>query len=382
MEIISQQLRVLAALDCLLHSPVGGVSRYVNSILQGLCGEAQFAVKSFTTKSASKFDVAPPNFPGHHVMDVAPLLWRLGLTLAPRMASKHYALPEHDVLWVPVPTTPAPVARNAARILTVHDLAPLARPDLFPLHLSSRWRIYLRSQLALADQIIVPSRFTAAELEQHCGVDRQRISVIPHGTCIDGRASTLPPRSKSDFSVLYLGPLSRKKGSATLLEAFERFLDHRHDARLIIVGNLIDDPGSRIAELLSHSRLKHQVSLRARVTEAELVELYRSCSVVICPSIYEGFGLPILEAMAYGLPVIASRIPPFQEAGGDAARYFDPECPEDLAAQIVWTHDNAEAVVQQVEAGRKHVSSFTWEQSVRSHIEVFRETSMRKRRRG
>lgn len=363
--------KLLVNLDYLRTEKVGGVCRYLQEILPRLQEGDSFDLSTFT--------VGVPPHPMHglpkeienHVLPISWRRWRLWFTFAPRLASRRFRVPEHDLLWLPVPTSPGPRARNARIVLTVLDIGPIARPQYYSLAVRVRWRRYLMSQLKLADFFITPSEFTKNEMIRYLGTPKDAISVIPLGSSISsnlvGESEQHSTKDPDHFVLLYIGQVSKKKGLDTLIKAFDLFQRSSNNVRLVIVGNVLGLDRSTI-EILESLKRKGQIIQTSRISSDELVANYRKADVVVCPSRYEGFGLPVLEAMSLGIPVICSRIPPFVEIAGNRVFYFETESPEDLAEQMEHVYDCSEnRLRRKIDIARAHAATFSWEESARRH---------------
>lgn len=373
--------KLLVSLDYMKTETVGGICRYLQEVLPRLQEGNSFDLSTFTVGDPPHPMHGLPKEIENHVLPVSWRRWRLWFTLAPRLASLRFRLPEHDLLWLPVPTTPGPRARNASIILTVHDIGPVARPQYYSLAVRVLWRRYLTSQLKLADFFITPSEFTKHEMVRYLGTPANAIAVIPHGSPISSNlldeSEGPPPKGSDDFTLLYVGPLTKKKGSDILIKAFDLLRQSSlspDNTRLVIVGGVAGLDRS-VVEMLESLKGRGRIVQTSRISFDELVANYREADVVVCPSRYEGFGLPVLEAMSLGIPVICSRIPPFEEVSSDGVFYFQPESAEDLAQQMKNVCRSRNELGGRIRRGREHAATFTWEQSVRRHEDVFQRIS-------
>jgi glycosyltransferase involved in cell wall biosynthesis len=149
--------------------------------------------------------------------------------------------------------------------------------------------------------------------------------------------------------------------------------------RLVIAGGKgwLSDP---LFEEVGRSPFKDRIVFTGYVTDEDLRALYSSCALFVYPSLYEGFGLPVLEAMQCAAPVLASRIPAHAEVAADAALLFDPDHPDDLARAIKELLPNEDARRRLSDAGLKRAAQFSWERAARETLEVYAEASSRFRR--
>jgi glycosyltransferase involved in cell wall biosynthesis len=196
-----------------------------------------------------------------------------------------------------------------------------------------------------AARVIAVSEFTARELEELLGIPRERVRVVPNG--VEPVFTRTGPAADGDY-VLAVGTLEPRKNLQRTIEAAKRI-----GVELRVVG----EPG--------WGRVDPGVAWQGRVDDAELARLYRGASCLVYPSYYEGFGIPVAEALACGTPVVTSRGSAMEEVAGNAAVLVDPLDVESIAAGIV-------------EAGSRRVDGFeppTWDDAARSTVEVYREVA-------
>ncbi len=268
-----------------------------------------------------------------------------------------------DALWYPVAlgrrartldvlhctTFRGPTRAGVPTVLTVHDLAILRAPEAFP-----RWhRLYgragLRRVLRAADAIVSVSEFSRAETSELAGVPPERIRVIPHG--VDSVFTPDGPRADGDY-VLAVGTLEPRKNLARAVEAAREA-----GVALRVVG----------ARGWGGVEVDGWVG---EIPDAELAALYRGARCVLYPSLYEGFGLPVLEAMACGTPVVTSVATAMEEVAGGAAILVDPL---DVAAIAQGIHEAAERRDELVTVGLARAGELTWERAADSVVELWSE---------
>lgn len=353
------------------------MSRYASEIVRRICTSPLLRFSSFTTRGALHPDHNLPFSLENNHLRVSRLTWRGLFTISPSFASRFFELPDHDVLWLPVPTTPGPKGKKASVVLTVHDIGPVAAPHLFPALARIRWKRYLECQLRLADRVIVPSHFTKEEMIAHLRVSAEMVTVIQHGfSHVDSVCSfaECPRRSGSEDTpnILYVGQLSPKKNTDTMVDAFSRIQSRGDSFTFTLVGEPYNLAKKTLGQL---DKLKDtgKTHMLRRVSSGELSRLYRSADIVVCPSRYEGFGLPVLEAMAFGKPVICSSIPVFKEVAGDGAFYFEPESPDSLVNRIDMVLDSPELRESKRVAASNRLKLFSWDHAASAHIQVFQE---------
>ncbi len=190
---------------------------------------------------------------------------------------------------------------------------------------------------------------------ERLGVDSARIRVIPYG--VDHERFRPSARTRQEF-ILYPANRWPHKNHARLFEAFALLRLERPELRLVLTGSGHDSgapPG---------------VEVRGHVSDDELTELYATASALVFPSLYEGFGLPPLEAMASGCPVVAAHAGSLPEVCGDAARYFDPTSPAEIAQAVL---DVLASPDEWSARGVRRAAEFTWDRAARAHEAVYRE---------
>jgi len=318
----------------------GGWGRYARFLLGALRDQAGTDVELVT------YDSGPSGVPE--------LLFEQGML--PRLARRD-AL---DVLHAPNCFLPA--RRPCAGVVTVHDLAFEAYPGDFGRLTGWKYRRYTRAGVASAERVIVPSESTKSDLVARYETDPSKIRVIPE-------ASALPmaPAGGSrptDPFVLCVSAIRAKKNIARLVEAFAEARNRGLKQRLVIAGP--GDPGGLESD---------GVEFHGPAGEQELDRLYRAADFLVYPSLYEGFGLVTLEAMERGCPVALARATSLPEVGGEAAEYFDPLDPGEMADLLLRLGGDAALRSRLTEAGLQRAAGFTWERAARETLDVYREAA-------
>ena len=260
-----------------------------------------------------------------------------------------------DVVHFPL-TVPVPPVRDRPVALTLHDLQHHDLPDLFPRGERAFRRIAYDRAARRADAVVVISSFVKARAVERLGLDPARVHVVPLG--VD--RETFHPGGGGAPEQFLLYPARRwpHKNHARLFEAIALLRSERPDLRLVLTGG--GDPGAPVPD---------GVEVKGVVTADELAGLYRRAACLVFPSLYEGFGLPPLEAMASGCPVAAADLPAVREVCGDAAVLFDPGRAEAIAAGTAEALGRADELRA---AGLERAAAFTWEACARGHEAVYR----------
>jgi glycosyltransferase involved in cell wall biosynthesis len=342
---------------------VGGTQTHARELVRALADHGTLDYRVYVSDIAPEAGgdlrtVVVPEFPASRSR-----LGRVaGLTLATiadgrlrRALDRDHAAAFHFPLTVMLPRVGAPATT------TVHDLQHEAYPQFFSRpQLSYRRHVYGRS-IRASRLVIAVSGHVRDDLVERLGYPRERVRVIHHGVdherfrpenrVADGDPSA---RERGPF-LLYPANWWPHKNHELLLEAFALVRRERPELRLVLTGS--NHP----------AELPEGVASLGRVSDECLVELYRTAAALVFPSLYEGFGLPPLEAMACGCPVAVSQVAALPEVCGDAAVYFDPTSAEVIAQGIVEVLDHPPA------GGPEWAARFTWKEFAHRHDAVYRE---------
>jgi glycosyltransferase involved in cell wall biosynthesis len=262
-------------------------------------------------------------------------------------------------------------------VVTVHDLSFTRRPELFTLRDRMLLGRLVPGSVRRARRVIAVSEFTRGDLLDRYGLDPDRVVAIPNGVAArfrpDLRAAA-EARAKLGLErpfVLFVGALQPRKNAITLVEAFDRLREHP-DVELVIAGGDrggLGDVRTRVRAL----GLGERVRFVGHVSEGALPGLYAAAEMLAFPSLYEGFGLPALEAMACGTPVCASSTTGLGEAVGDAGLTFEPTSSEEVAECIVRLLVDRPLRERLRTAGLARAARFTWRRSADATAAVYRE---------
>jgi glycosyltransferase involved in cell wall biosynthesis len=272
------------------------------------------------------------------------------------------ALPTHarldrvDVLHCP--THRAPVSSPVPLVVTFHDLAVIRHPETFNAWTRTYSRLALPRVAKAARRLIVVSEFTRRELLEQLDVPEEKVRVIPNGV---GKPFQPQGEAAGGEYVLAVSTLEPRKNLPRLLDAFRRA--RLNGLRLLVAGA----PGWGGVSVGGNG-----VHWLGEVGDEELARLYRGARCVAYVSLYEGFGLPVLEAMACGAPVVVGRNDAAEEIAEDAAVLVDPLDPDAIAAGL------AEAIERRDELrarGLERAAAFSWEDAARATVAVYREAA-------
>jgi glycosyltransferase involved in cell wall biosynthesis len=263
---------------------------------------------------------------------------------------------------------PYSLRRKDRAVVTVHDLGWQVHPELYNRRLRIMYGALFPWAVRRADRFIAVSRYTADDLVRRAGVPASKIDVVYHGLDPVFATSTRGGSKSTEPYVLAVGGVSPRKNTRRLIEAFVRWRargGHRATFRLLITGTSLDP------EFMQNgATLPEGVSLLGYVQKAELPGLYAGAAVFLYPGIYEGFGLPIIEAMACGAPVVTAETGAAPEVAGGAAILVDPFHVESIQAGLERAILPEEAARLR-ELGWQQARKFEWNAAAAATLDAY-----------
>ena len=304
--------------------------------------------------------------------------WRLPLDL-------YFHKPRPDVFFSM--THYAPRFSPVPTVVSVMDVSYVRFPEMFnqsDLYQLRNWTTY---SVKKAKKVLTISDSSRDDIIKEYKTRREKVVTIYPGI---KNLTSLEPRvfgmnqlqSKyhiSDHFILFVGTLQPRKNIVRLIDAFSRIKNQqaeRKDLQLVVIGR----KGWQYEEILEAPEkfgVKDSVKFLENIQDDELNVFYQHALCYVLPSLYEGFGLPVVEAMQRGCPVITSNISSLPEAGGDAALYVDPENVDDIAEKITKLIDDKKLRSELIEKGKKQVMKFSWEKAARETLAVLQEVAKR-----
>lgn len=270
-------------------------------------------------------------------------------------------IPPCDLFWTPHFNAPLLPIQAKKRIVTIHDLYHLEHLDPFKRIYA---KILMKGAVQKADLILTISEFTKGKILRFFPGVEEKITVVPLGCNHLRREQPIEGLPENFF--LFVGNLKPHKNLSLVLDALSAF----PEKHLVIAGQLEGFiHGENLSELKKrYSHMKDRVHFLGKVTDEGLTYLYMNAEALIFSSFYEGLGLPPLEAMNLGCPVLASNAASIPEACGEAALYFDPTKKEELIQAIQGLEKERKNLVIE---GKKRAALYTWERSIEAHKEAF-----------
>jgi len=349
------------AIDCRWILPkLSGVGKHTETLLEGLAQVDRVNRYLFLKAPLVNFDI----FSRSNQWKLPRLLKRLDVNL--------YHSPNFMIsLMIP---------KTIKVVITVHDLIPWKFPDYTPRARKTKFnwlfKLIIKRAVRRADRIIAVSHNTARDIQECLGVPAKKIKVVYNSVGpeffvpLNITKNSNPGKKMADY-ILFVGRADPYKNLAGLVRAYGKLVKkHNITHKLMIVGE--EDPRyPEVPELVKKLGLEDKVIFYGYVEQERLVNLYRRASVLVMPSLYEGFGLPVLEAMICGVPVIASNTPALAEIAGGNALLVDPRDTGKLTDAIYKVISDADFAGQLAEKGRVYANQFTIEKMAKKTVTVY-----------
>lgn len=359
------------------HARIDGTRVYILNLLKYF-GKLDLS-SEFLICHKKKFnpELTPPEFPNYSIRKMgAPLFWtqtRFALELRKE---------KPDVLWMPMHNAPICKRKDLKTVVTIHDLAFKYFPECFPK--IDFWKINFLTGIAIrnASHIIAVSQSSKNDiLKFYPFFPAGNIRVIHHGfdTEIFSAERDLAKESeikkrlgiKGDY-ILYFGAIQPRKNLGVLIEAFEIYKRQTGShVRLVLAGS----KAWLWQNILKKSRLspfRDDIIMSGKLKFGDVGHLYRGAGVFVFPSLYEGFGIPILEAFAAKVPVIAAKNSSLPEVGGNAALYFESGNKQELADKVSSVLSDENQRDAMIRKGLERIKNFSWEKCARETLEFLK----------
>lgn len=354
--------RILMDLRVLNQGDATGVGRYAANLAAQLL---PLTSEDYRFTGASPVGLLAPHSARHIDVDLP----EADGDEATRMLALLAHLERADVVFSPY--YPVPERRSCRAVLTIHDLIPLRHPEWFANDRTTHFfdRV-LRKSARAADHIVADSACTKADVVELYGIPEERISVAPLAA---SRSFGADPNSAPDREVLSgLGldapyvlsaaTLEPRKNLLRILEAYSLVRNDGIDVRLVVAGKQ-GWGTTAVLEAVSRNPYASDIRIVGYVPDSTLGALYRQAELFLYPSLYEGFGLPVLEAMTARAPVVVSATGALREVAGDAAEYCTPTSVESIAAACERVLTDAERRQALIRQGRERASRFSWDET-------------------
>jgi glycosyltransferase involved in cell wall biosynthesis len=277
-----------------------------------------------------------------------------------------------------------PLRTSVPFVVTIHDVSYLELPEYFTPFRAAQLRLTVKRTVDRAAKILTPSEFSKSAIVRHYGIEDERVVVVPNA--VSGRFRSLDRDLarkavekrlgvKGPF-VLTIGDLQPRKNHLGLLRAFETVMrdNPKLKHRLVFVGKETWY-SKKLHRAVAASAVADRVHFAGFVDDADLVNFYGACELFVYPSFYEGFGLPILEAMACGRAVACSNTTAMPEVADSAGLLFDPSDTEEMARAMSDILLNPELRTRLERLGQQHAASFSWQKAAAKTLNVYYEVA-------
>lgn len=284
-----------------------------------------------------------------------------------------------DILQVQY-ITPFFISRKIKIVTIVHDVSFKVFPELIGKTDLFFLNILMPLSLKRADKIIGVSQFTASEIMKYYAIAENKIDWI-YNAVADNFTKSISEeqleavRKKYNLPqnfILYIGTLQPRKNLPALIEAYVKIsIATRKDLKLVLAGGKGHNFDARIDEYIKNYSLQDHVFLPGFIDEADKPALFKLARIFCFPSLYEGFGIPIIEAMTLGIPVLVSNIPSHKEVIGNAALAFDVDNADDFAQKLTQLIANELLRAELIQKGREQIAKFSWLQTAEKMLWIY-----------
>lgn len=365
-------LRIAVNALYLLPGGVGGTEIYLRQLLTALARVDDHNEYLIFTNRETGEDLAPVSPRFRHVpqpisAELRPLRILYEQSSLPSIISREHV----DLVFNPGFTSPKSV--NVPAVTVFHDLQHVHHPEFFRKRELPLWNLLLDQAVRASTKIIAASETTRRDVIEHYHLTDDKVVAIPHGVEEAFFKLERQPDRDNPF-LLCVATLDPNKNIDKLIRVFGSLRGEFPRLGLVLAG-MRGGQTAKIEALVDELGLRNAVRITGWIPRAEIYKLYERATAFVYPSTFEGFGLPVLEAMAARVPLASSRIDPLLELAGDAATFFDPKSEQEMA-QAIWNLlMHQEEADRQVERGKIRAAGFTWSESARRTLALFEEVS-------
>ena len=367
-------MRIAANVDQVFFDVPGGVGTYVRTLIPALAArDPSLEIRLFH----ARFDPSTESEPWMQAFPVDELTGSIR-SLYPRWnLLGRPALPptirSADLVHAAGAAAIPPAGDGQRLVVTVHDLAFERYPGMFPRTWRAMYRMGLRAAVRRADAILTPSRNTAEDVLSRTKVDPAKLHVVPLAAARPGPAVGVAEalgrlKIRAPY-VLFVGTIEPRKNLVRLVRAYRRVASTGLPHTLVLAGPLGWQHDALLRELALEG--PGEIVMTGALEPGDLDAVFRAADAFVYPSLYEGFGLPALEAMTRGVPTIVSNTSSLPEVTGDAALGVDPGSIREIAAAIETLCTDVALAERLAAAGRVRAERFTWDETARRTLEVY-----------
>lgn len=359
-----------------------GIGTYIRNLLEGIARRPESLAYRFRVyvpgadvgalpELPSHFEVVPEDSPGYSIAELTRFAWRLMRDRLDLFHATHYVIP--------------PLARARA-IVTIHDIIHVLYPQFLPSKAAQLYaRVMIGRALRRADRIITVSYNSKRDLVDYFGIAPARIDVVYNGVAASFNDHV--PRAERDRVaakyglprpyLLFLGGEKPHKNVRNVLRGFAEARRERALPHALVLAGPMPKNRSRVEALIGGLELQSRVIRTGIVPEEDLPGLFAGADAFLYPTLYEGFGLPVVEAMACGVPVLTSSTSALQEIAGGYAYLVDPMDVEAIGRGIADLATDPARRAELVELGKRRAADFSWDRAAQQTLKVYGETLAR-----
>jgi glycosyltransferase involved in cell wall biosynthesis len=361
-------LRIAINALYLLPGGVGGMEIYLRQLLNALARVDQQNEYLIFTNQETGQNLAPVSARFRHLpqpvqAEIRPLRILYEQSSLPSIIEREQV----DLVFNPGFTSPK--ALHAPAVTVFHDLQHVHHPEFFRKRELPFWNLLLAQAVRSSAKIIAASETTRRDVIEHYHLTEKRVVAIPHGVEQEFFRLQREPDQDNPF-LLCVSTIDPNKNIEKLIRVFAGLRGEFPKLKLVVAG-MRGNQTAKVEALVDELGLNRHVRITGWIPRTEIYRLYEKATAFVYPSTFEGFGLPILEAMAARVPLACSRIAPLLEVAGDAASFFDPKSEQEMAQAIWHLLTEHEETSRQVERGRNRAALFTWEASATKTLAVF-----------
>lgn len=347
-----------------------GVGAYVRGLLEGLKKIDCHTEFSYFDVNQDRDDSKPKTLRSRVNTIYRDIFW-LNFVLPVQIKQKHV-----DLLHMPA--FYAPVYKTRPTVITIHDMVWFDHAEYFPIWQRTYMRLFVPITAKNADAVIVDSESTRQDLIKKLQIPARKVHVTHLG--VSKHFSVVPDahvqknklKYELDEYILIVGSVEPRKNLRRLLIAFAELRGKYPNVILVHVGTSTWQ-SSDVFQLIEKMELSRSVRFLWNLPQEDLIALYNGALFFVFPSLYEGFGLPVIEAMACGCPVITSNISSLPEVAGEAAELINPYDTNQIREAMEALYQNEEKRQDLVQKGLIHANSFSWERCARETMAVYDE---------
>jgi glycosyltransferase involved in cell wall biosynthesis len=368
------------AVDCsLLSGSNGGLGRYLRALLPRMMTRAgsDFDWYLYTRSAAASAELPPAARLRQDHLPAHP-----GRILAPALSLPYWSWRDKPhVFWAPAHRLPLWLPASTAGVVTIHDLAWSKVPETLRFSTRLLDRTLMARSAARAERVIAVSDATAADIAAHWPHTQARTRVI-HAAAEalppPGPLATVAPALQEKQYLLFVGTPEPRKNLPRLLQGYAAACQAQADFPPLVIAGGHGWGGENLAALIARLQLAGRVHLLGPVSDTTLATLYSHALCLVMPSLYEGFGLPIVEALRYGLPVVTSATASMPEVAGPAGLLVDPLSATSIADGLKRIVQNLPLRTRLAEAASAQASRFCWDRAADATLAVLREAAAKR----